>query len=243
VTHGRRPDLPDKSGFWVGMAAACAALGGAAIAIAVAEYHPPWPSAWFIAGAVICGLGFASATWALVLYLARKVAGDHWCPDPQAHILRVEQAASVARVLSGSPPQRPSAKAILAAADAINRKELAKWLRPVLQQMKGDLRQAAAGIEKAQNDDSYTAVRHEFDAGQVWEINRERFAGLIGRGDLYGSLRNAYNCITRIRSIVVPEDPKDPKPMKPQQEHDLAAALATIREAETFVNTELGDLD
>ena len=108
--------------------------------------------------------------------------------------------------------------------------------------MNGDLRQAAAGIEKAQSDDSYANVRGEFDVGQVWETNRERLAGLVGHGDLYGSLRNAYECIIRIRRIVVPEDPMDPKPIKPQQDHNLNGALATIREAETIVNRELADL-
>jgi len=225
------------------MAAACAALGGIAIAVAVAEYHPPWQSWWFITGAVLCGLGCVSAIWALVLYLARKEAGDHWCPDPRAHVLNAEQPALLAQVRPVAAPRNSSATAILAAMDATNRRELAKWLRPVLREMNGDLRQAAAGIEKAKSDNSYVNVRHEFDGGDVWETNQGRLAGLVGRGGLYDSLRNAYACINRMRRIVSSEDPIDPGPVELQQNHDIAEALATIREAETIVSKELADLD
>lgn len=65
--------------------------------IAVTEYHPPWPSAWFITGAVLCALGFVAAIWALVLYLAHKEAGRHWCPDPRAHAPGAEQRGPVTR--------------------------------------------------------------------------------------------------------------------------------------------------
>jgi hypothetical protein len=146
------------------MAAAFAAVGGAGIAIAVAEYHPPWPSAWFIAGAVLCGLGCAFAVWALVLFLAHKVAGDHWCPDPELHALELPR-------LWGLVPDAPMRRryAEKAAEDAANRKEqreLARLLLPGLREMNADLRQAAAGIEKAENDGTYADVRHEFDVGQ-----------------------------------------------------------------------------
>ena len=46
-----------------------AALGGVGISIAVTEYHPPWASAWFITGIVLCGLACLSALWALVLHV------------------------------------------------------------------------------------------------------------------------------------------------------------------------------
>jgi MFS family permease len=78
--------LTDRTGFWLAMAAVLAALGSVAIVIATTEYHKPWTSAWFITGAVACGLGCVSALWALVLYVAHGLAEDHWCPNPQAHI-------------------------------------------------------------------------------------------------------------------------------------------------------------
>jgi hypothetical protein len=84
------PGLPDGCGFWLGTAGVLAALGGISITIAIAEYHPPWRSAWFIAGAVVCALGAVSVIWALVLYLAHREAGKHWCPNARAHAREAE---------------------------------------------------------------------------------------------------------------------------------------------------------
>jgi hypothetical protein len=64
------------------------ALGAVGITIAITEYHPPWPSAWFIAGTSSSVLGCVFAIWSLILYLARKLAAGHWCSDPQAHIVQ-----------------------------------------------------------------------------------------------------------------------------------------------------------
>jgi hypothetical protein len=71
-----------------------AGLGGVCIGIAITEYHPPWSSAWFIAGAIVSALGLLCAIWSLILYLARKQAVGHWCPDPRAHIVKTGQAGS-----------------------------------------------------------------------------------------------------------------------------------------------------
>jgi hypothetical protein len=207
------------------LAGVLAALGGSGIGIAITEYHPPWKSAWFIAGAVVCGLGCLSVLWALVLYVAHRVAGDHWCPDPEAHTAPPRQrAGAVLNALKSIPPAPPG------------------WLRPALREMNGDLRQAATGIERALNDDSYRAVEYEFNLGSHWEVNRERLAGLSGRGDLYDDLREAYAHIERIRRIIS-GSPTEPGAAAPAAPDNLDAALTAIRKAETAVGEELSELD
>ena len=206
------------------MAAASAAVGGVCIAVAVAEYHPPWPSTWFIAGTVLCGLGSVFAIWALVLFLAHKVARDRWCPDPRAHVPEAELLPRFRmRFLSDALAQRRFAEKVTEA--AAYRKEqwaLVRSLLPGLREMNGDLRQAVAGIEKAQNDGTYSGVRHEFDVGQRWEANRERLAGPAEAGNLYYSLRDAFAHIARIHRIVS-ESPTEPEAgFKLDQSYDLA---------------------
>lgn len=227
MAENRRPSpsLTDGTGFWLGQAAVLAALGGSSIGIAIAEYHPPWKTAWFIAGAVVCGLGCLSVLWALVLYVAHKVAGDHWCPDPGAHTAsRRSPAETALATLNAVLPAPPG------------------WLRPALREMNGDLRQAAAGIERTLNDDSYRGVQYEFNLLGHWEANRERLAGLAGRGDLYDDLREAYAHIERIRRIVS-GSPMEPGAAEPATPDNLDAALTAIRKAETAVGTELSELD
>ena len=228
-----RAGLPDGCGFWLGIAAVFAALGAIGMTIAVTEYHPPWPSAWFIAGAVVCALGSVAAIWALVLYLAHREAGKRWCPDPRAHAPEAEQRGPATRPQGATAP---SAKAILRAAGASSRGELACWLRPALREINGDLRQAAAGIEKAYRDRSYSGVRHEFTLGQTWEDNRQRLAALKGRGDLYDTLRDAYAGIARMYRIASFACPV------PSQVHDLSGALEAMRKAEVAVGKELAGL-
>jgi hypothetical protein len=203
-----RPNPPDRPGFWIGMAGISAALGAIGITIAVTEYHPPWSSAWFIAGTALCALGCVFAVWALVLYLARKVADDHWCPDPQAHVIS-----------AGLPP--PDAQ---------------EWLRPVLREMNGDLRQASAAIEKARGENSYLDVKHQFETGHRWEANSEGIAGLTGPGNLYDILRDAYSHIVRLNGII------SGPAITPVPSHDLATALTSIRNAQAAVSTELAEL-
>ena len=228
-----RPGLPDGCGFWLGTAAFFAALGAIGITIAVTEYHPPWPSAWFIAGAVVCALGCVAAIWALVLYLAHKEAGRHWCLDPRAHAPEAQQREPASRP-QGARAAR--AGAILRAADAVGRGELARWLRPVLREINGDLRQAAAGLEKAHRDRSYSGVRHEFDLSQTWEGDRQRLAALEGRGDLYDTLRDAYVGIARMHRIASRPG------TAPTEAQDLPGALEVIRKAEVAVGKELAEL-
>lgn len=226
------------------MAGAFAAVGGVGIAVAVAEYHPPWSSVWFIAGTVLCGLGCAFAIWALVLYLAHKVAGDRWCPDPQVHVPEAELPPLFKMWLVPEAAGRRLYAARVAEYVAIRKeqKELARALLPGLREINGDLRQAASGIEKAQNDGTYAGVRHEFDVWQRWEANRERLAGLVAAGDLYYSLRDAFAYIARIHRIVS-DSSTEPGPMKPDQSHDFAGALAAIRNAETAVSKVLAEVE
>lgn len=83
MTQEAKPSLTDRAGFWLAMSAALVTVGGVGIAIAIAEYRRPWTSAWFITGAVVCALGCLSVLWALVLYLARKVADGRYQADRQ----------------------------------------------------------------------------------------------------------------------------------------------------------------
>jgi hypothetical protein len=92
VDRSTRPDLPEGPGFWLALAGVFAALGGVGIGIGITEYHPPWSSAWFIAGATLSALGCACAIWSLILYLAHKQAAGHWCPDRPAHVPQAAQA-------------------------------------------------------------------------------------------------------------------------------------------------------
>ena len=218
------PSLTDRTGFWLALAAVLAAFGGSGIGLAVAEYHPPWKSVWFIVGAVVCGLGCLSVLWALVLYVAHKVAGDHWCPDPRAHaVARPTRPGAILAALKAVPPAPPG------------------WLRPALREMNGDLRQAAAAIQMTLNDNSYGGVQYEFNLGARWEANRERLAGLVDRGDLYDDLRDAYAQIERMRGIVS-GSPTEPGATAPLPPHNLGAALAAIRKAETVVSAALSKL-
>ncbi len=228
-----QPGLPDGCGFWPSTAGFLAVLGATGMTIAVTEYHPPWPSAWFIAGAVLCALGAVAAIWAVVLYMAHREAGRHWCPDPHAHAPEAERRGPATRPQGAAVP---SAKAILRVANASSRGELARWLRPALREINGDLHQAAAGIERAHWDRSYSGVRHEFDLGQTWEDNRQRLAALEGRGDLYDTLRDAYAGIARMYRIASFPGPA------PSQAHDLSGALEAIRKAEVAVGKELAEL-
>jgi hypothetical protein len=227
------PGLPDGCGFWLGTAAFFVALGAIGITIAVTEYHPPWPAAWFIAGSVICALGCVAAIWALVLYLAHREAERHWCPDSRAHVPETQQREPATQP-QGATTAR--ARAILRAADAVSRGDLARWLRPVLREINGDLRQAAAGIEKACREGSYRDVRHEFNLGQTWEDNRQRLAALEGRGDLYDTIRDAYAGIARMHRIAARSR------IAPTEAQDLGGALEAIRNAESAVGKELAEL-
>ena len=76
VDRSTKPDLPDGPGFWLAMAGVFVALGVGGMTIAVTEYHPPWTSAWFIAGAALAALGCVCAIWSLILFLAQQAAED-----------------------------------------------------------------------------------------------------------------------------------------------------------------------
>jgi hypothetical protein len=78
------------------LAGVSAALGVGGITVGITEYHPPWTSAWFIVGAVMSAIGCVCAVWSLILYLARKQAADHWCPNLQAHVPQAVQTSACA---------------------------------------------------------------------------------------------------------------------------------------------------
>jgi hypothetical protein len=228
-----RPGLTDGCGFWIAAAGVFAVLGAVGITIAITEYNPPWPSAWFIAGAVMCTLGVTAVVWALVLYLAHREAERHWCPKPTAHTERAAWRKPATRPQAATTAR---AKAIVSASGAVGREDLVSWLLPLLREINGDLRQAAAGIEKANRQHSYSGVRHEFDLGRTWDDNRHRLAALEGQGDLYDMVRAAYASIARLRRIA------SFTALGPTQAHDLPGALETIRTAEIAVGKELADL-
>ncbi len=228
-----RPGLPDGCTFWLTAASVFAMMGAIGITIAITEYHPPWLTAWFIAGAVVCALGVVAAIWAMVLYLAHKEAGRYWYDQPATHAQRPAQPEPATR------PQEATAavaNAILTATGGGGLRDLARWLLPVLREISGDLRQAAAGIEKASRERSYSRVRREFDVGRTWDDNRQQLAALEGQGDLYDRIRDAYAGIARIHGIASFTG------LTPTLSHDLPGVLEAIRAAESAVRKELAEL-
>jgi hypothetical protein len=119
---------------------------------------------------------------------------------------------------------------------AVGRGDLTRWLLPVLRDISGDLRQAVAGIEKANLERSYSGIRHEFDLGLTWDDNRQRLAALEGQGDLYDVIHDAYASIARLHRIA------SSTALRPTQSHDLLGALETIRTAEIAVERSLQTL-
>lgn len=217
------PGLTDRSGFWLAMAGVLVTLGAAATAIATAEYHKPWTSGWFVAGVMTCAPGCLSASWALIFYLANRLAGDRWCPNPQVHV-RVERSDS-------------------AATEPVIQAELVGWLIPVLRHINGDLRRAAAGVEDALNSGSYLDLGplDEFRL-RTWEATQDKLAGLEGRGDLFDDLQEADRRVARLRRILL-GTPRTPGPTKPRAGDDLGSTLGAICKAEAAVARELLELE
>jgi hypothetical protein len=223
--------LTDKVSFWLLLAGALIVLGGIAISIAGSEYRPPWTSAWFITGVVLCGLGFLSVLWAVALYFARKVAEMRWRPDACANVIGPEESA----VMEGSPSRVPGIGIDAAAGGPTER---GARLRSVLRETRADLLQAAEAISKAQADDSYATVEYEFDVTERWWVNLQELAGMANEAP-YTSVRNAYTHIARIRRIIWGSSTRLGA-TRPQPTHDLDKALKTIREAEAVLTEELG---
>jgi hypothetical protein len=223
--------LTDKVSFWLLLGGAVIVLGGIAISIAASEYHPPWASAWFITGVVLCGFGFLSVLWAAALYFARKLAEMKWPLDSRAAVIGHElQAADEAS------PARVTGIGIDAATGG--QPERGVHLRSVLRETRADLRQAAEAISKAQDDDSYATAEHEFDVTERWHANLQELAGMANEAP-YASVRNAYAHITRIRWIISGSATRLGA-TRPQPTHDLDKALNAIREAEAVLTEELG---
>jgi TPR repeat protein len=91
------------------MAAILATLGAAGITIAITEYHPPWPSAWFITGAVLAALGVVCAIWSLILYLARKQARSSRVTRDLARQDRKDRARELEQAVGGQDKGLPTA--------------------------------------------------------------------------------------------------------------------------------------
>jgi hypothetical protein len=213
--------LTDRTGFWLAMAVVLATVGSVAIVVAITEYHKPWTSAWFITGVVVCGLGCISSLWALVLYIADRMAGNRGYADPYAPFETGHRQDAIVEAGSHTEP--------------------VGWLLPVLRQFNGDLRRAAAGIEDALSTGSYAGLLDEFRL-QAWEANQDRLATLEGCGDLFDSLQEGYRHVARVRRILV-GTPEAPWPARPRTTDDLGPALVAIHRAEAAVTRELADLD
>ncbi len=229
---GLGASLRERTGFWLSLGGILVVVGAAATAIAVTEYHPPWSSAWFIAGVTIGALRCLSAVWALAIYLARKMMHHYLCPDPRAHSARGRQSL-------GSATRGSSITSAGAGAGAESAGE-ARWgahLRSVLREVSADLRQAAAAIEKALEDNSYARTGDQLKVGERLRENLPVLAGLTN-GDPYDGVRSAYAHIDRIRQIIQ-GSPAKPGAARPYPSHDLAVALRAVLSAEAAVNEEL----
>ncbi len=227
-----RHDLRDSYGFWLAAGGALLVLGGipvgVTVPVAASIKQSPWESGWFIFGFVIAGLGAVCILWALILYIARRQAGQRWCPDPGAHIPPTSESLKVI----SSAPTAPMAVNELHASDR-------QWLRLALRNIKSDLIDAGARVAKAQQDSRYWNIRAGVLQDSNWRRNRRRISGLPGVGDTYDSLISAYEHVKRINSVhfvrligggvIRPGD-------------NLQEALAAIRAAETAVEKELAEL-
>jgi len=223
VSTNEKPSLQDRCGFWLGLAAFFAAIGAAGVTVAITKYVTPWTSAWFIFGAVMAMLGFVCVWWSLVLYVAHKHAEKHWCPDPRAHEVNMkERAIGLEKTFSESGHTVDN-----------------DWLRALLRQINGDLREVSTWIGEAQKDGILRPGVSEFPTGEIWVENNRRLAELPGRGWLYDILRDAYGHIARIGQLIPPQGSW---PIKVKPEHDLPAALKAISAAQTSVGKQLIEL-
>ena len=247
-----RKNLRDSSGFWITLAALPLAIAAIAITIAITEYHPPWKSEWFIVGVATGVLGCALGLWSLVLYLAHNHAEQHACPDPAKHAVNSAPQAGAVQAPSAAPSPAPSQRAILAAVRARSRSERIAWLRPLFREIAGDLRQAAAGINRVMDPPfglDFDSVTSEFNVSGAWARGRERLAGDESLGDLYDSCRDAYGCIERIRLIALGQDRASPRrsgveaPNMSRTVEDLRAAQVAIEKALIAVQEHLSELD
>jgi hypothetical protein len=223
VSTQEEPNLRDRCGFWLGLAAFFAAIGAAGVTVAITKYVAPWTSAWFIFGAVTAMLGFVCVWWSLVLYVAHKHAEKHWCPDPRAHEVNIEgRAIGLQQSFSESGPTVDIG-----------------WLRALLRQINGDLREVSTWIGEAQKDGILRPGVSEFPTGAIWVENNRRLAELPERGCLYDILRDAYWHVARIGQLIPSQDSW---PIKVQPQHDFPAALKAIGAAQASVDKQLTEL-
>jgi hypothetical protein len=219
----------ERISFWLLMAALCLAAGVGAAVIAASVYHPPWSSAWFIAGIVIGGLGIAAGLWALVLYLARRIAKDDLCPDPQAHAARAQEPPS--GEFGRAWPVRAVAAGAIAEAPPGTR------LRAVMREIAADLKQTAAALVKAQKDNSYADMDYVLNVPERWKENLPMLAELISP-EPYNQMRDACAHIEGLCRVIRGSSSK-PGASRPQPSHGLDAALSAVRAAQAAINAEL----
>lgn len=103
-----RKNLRDASNFWLTLAALPGGATAIAITTATTEYHPPWTTAWFIAGLAAFALTCGLAAWALALYLAHNHADQHACPDAAAHVAKSGQPTGPIQAPPAEPASSPS---------------------------------------------------------------------------------------------------------------------------------------
>lgn len=217
----------ERINFWLLLAALCEVTGGIAVSIAVPRYNPPWPSAWFIAGAVFCGLGIVAGVWALVLYLARQIAKGVACPDPQAHPAGGQNPPS--GELGGAWPVRAAADTV-----AIVEARQGARLRSVMREIAADLRQTAAALVRAREDNSYADMDYVFNVLDRWQEKLPMLAELA-KPEPYNKMRDACAQIDGICRTVHGSSSK-PGASRPHSSHGLDAALQAVLAAEAAIN-------
>lgn len=229
------PTLKDRTVFWLGLAAALAAIGavpaGIAAAATSAASKSPWSSTWFDAGVAVILLAAASSVWSLILYVAHYHAEKHWCPDPSAHVLPTKggQLQDVVAPVSEIGPR----------AGQIREDEK---LRSVLRSLRFDIRDALRRVERAIETGRYWPVTGNNGGplpNRTWKKNREQLSGLTGMGDLYDSLHEAYAQVERINGF---HFARVMQGHVVKQDDRLSDALTALQKAEQELNQKLTDL-
>jgi hypothetical protein len=227
------PTLRDRTVFWLGLAAALAAIGavpaGIAAAAASAAHKGLLSSIWFDAGVAAIGLAVASSLWSLILYVAHSHAEKHWCPDPSAHVLprQVRESQEAIASVSGIEPR-------------ISQIGDEEKIRSVLRALRLDVRDAARRIENTIKTGRYWPSAGN-DGGplpdRTWKKNRGQLSGIAGMGEVYDSLYEAYAEIDRINAFHFARVAFHGSQIKPGDRLD--DALRCLRDAEDKLSAKL----
>jgi hypothetical protein len=233
LSRSPRRDLRDQCGFWLSISVAIVGLGGIAVTVSatatISQKLSPWTSGWFIFGFVDTGLGGLCVLWALILYVAHRHVGDHWCPDPQAH------------VIAARPPNEATVPVLAGTVIAGSRLPVldAQWLRSLLREIKFDLLDATDRIQKAQEDSRYWGGATGTLRERAWSKNQRKLSGLPGMGDMYDCLWVAFGHIKRVNRLHMGRT-LNGSAVRPVD--NLPDAEAAIRKAEAAVEKQLAEL-